>query len=85
MTEKPKRVKKYKDKIRVLDNSALQGVCSCGWVGNALAQTSGLAKAMTEVQKEIQGHKHIPAPKKERKNAKATTATTTNAFVGTST
>lgn len=76
MTEKPKRVKKYKDRIKVLDNGALQGACSCGWSGNALAQSAGLALAMASVQSEIQGHKHIPAPKKVRKNAKKATATT---------
>ena len=65
---KPKREKKYKTRIKVLDSGALQGVCSCTWEGNALAQSSGLTKAMEAVQKEIQSHKHIPAPPKEKKN-----------------
>lgn len=64
MTTKPKRVPKYKTRIRVLDSGALQGVCSCTWVGNALAQSSGVAAAMAAVQSEIQAHKHIPKPKK---------------------
>jgi hypothetical protein len=63
------RVPKYKTRIRVLDNGALQGVCSCTWVGNALAQTSGVGAAMAAVQSEIQAHKHIPKPKKV-KNAR---------------
>jgi hypothetical protein len=49
--------------MKVLDNSALQGVCSCGWTGNALAQASGIAIAMAAVQSEIQAHKHIPKVK----------------------
>lgn len=57
------RVLKYKSQLKVLDNSAIQGVCSCGWTGNPLAQTSGLAAAMAAVQSEIQGHKHIPKVK----------------------
>lgn len=56
-----------KAQIKVLDNQALQGICSCGWKGNALAQSSGLAKAMAAVQDEIQSHKHLP---KEKKNGK---------------
>jgi hypothetical protein len=67
MSPKPKREPKFKSRIKVLDNSALQGVCSCGWSGNALAQSSGLTKAMDAVQSEIQAHKHVPQPKKERK------------------
>lgn len=70
MPPKVKREPKYKTRIKVLESSALQGVCSCGWVGNALAQSSGLSVAMTAVQSEIQGHKHLPQPKKERKNGK---------------
>ena len=69
MSSKPKtvRVPKFKSNIKVLDSSALQGVCSCGWTGNALAQSAGLALAMAGVQSEIQGHKHMPQPKKIRK------------------
>lgn len=65
--EKPKREPKYKARIKVLESSALQGICSCGWVGNALAQTSGLAVALAAVQSEIQGHSHVPKPKKEKR------------------
>lgn len=70
MTTKPvktPRVPKYKTRIKVLDNNALQGVCSCGWNGNAASMVKGVSAAMAVVQQEIQAHKHIP---KERKNAK---------------
>lgn len=73
MAEKVKRVPKYKSRIKVLESSALQGICSCGWTGNALAQSSGLATAMAAVQSEIQGHAHIPKPKKEKKNVRKAT------------
>ncbi len=69
MTPKPKRIPKYKTRIKILDSGALCGVCLCGWSGNAIAQTAGLDKAMAAVQSEIQGHTHVPKPKKE-KNAK---------------
>lgn len=59
-----KRIPKYKSRIKVLDNMALQGVCSCGWVGNALVQSSGLDKALAATQSEIQTHKHILKAKK---------------------
>lgn len=70
MTTKPKREKRYKNKLQVLDNGSIRGVCSCGWEGNAFAQTSGVSAAMAAAQSELQGHKHIPAPPKTRKNAK---------------
>lgn len=58
---------KFKSQIKVLDNSSLCGICSCGWKGNAFAQSSGLSAAMTAAQQEIQAHKHLPQPKKTRK------------------
>ncbi len=61
---------KYKDTLKVLDNGSIRGICSCGWKGNAFAQTSGVAKAMTTAQAELQAHKHIPAPPKVKKNKK---------------
>lgn len=66
MPSKTPRVPKYKSRIKVLDSGALQGVCSCSWVGNALAQTSGLSVAMAAVQSEIQAHTHVPKPKKKK-------------------
>lgn len=66
---KPAKAPKFKTRIKVLESSALMGVCSCGWAGNALAQSSGLATAMAAVQSEIQAHKHLPQPKKEKKRA----------------
>lgn len=51
--------KKYKTKTEVLDSGALRGVCSCGWRGNALAQSSGLTVAIAAVAEEIKTHKHL--------------------------
>lgn len=65
---KPKRVAKYKNKVRVLDNGSLRGVCSCGWEQPlAVLQGADLSAALVAVQVEIQRHKHFPKPKKEKK------------------
>jgi len=67
-TDRPKRVKKYKTTIRVLDNGSLQGVCSCGWEQPmAVLQSSGLSEAISAVNTEVASHTHIPAKKKGRK------------------
>lgn len=65
---KPKRIPKYKSKVKVLDNGSLLGVCSCSWqMSEAVLQGKDLSLALTTVQKEIQAHKHIPKPKKVKK------------------
>lgn len=56
-----------KTSIKVLDNGALQGVCSCSWKGNAFVQKSGLTSAITAAGNEIAEHKCLPQPKKPRK------------------
>jgi len=65
---KVKRQKKYKTAINVLDNRSLRGVCSCGWVQSMAVLQTDLSAAMAAVQSEIQEHKHLPTPKKEKKN-----------------
>lgn len=56
---KRKKVVVYKAKVKVLDNLALQGVCSCGWEGNAIAQSSGANAAYLAAAKEIDDHQHV--------------------------
>lgn len=61
----------FKAQIKVLDNAALQGVCSCTWRGNAIAQTAGVSKAIEAAQGEIDSHIHIPKPPKAPRKKKS--------------
>jgi hypothetical protein len=62
---------KYKSRIKVLDSGSVQGVCSCTWAGTVFTQDGGIALVLATVQSEIQSHKHVPKPKKEKKNVTA--------------